>query len=196
MIRSVVCLFLVCATTQWQTNYNWVTYQFNEKLNRQEIRLDGNLPMKAGSLFAFHSAIAKVKPGVPVILFLNSGGGSNGVFKWAIDDLRQAAAGAQIITYVDGSSRCSSACVGIYMAGDIRKASPTAKFGFHAARDAVSNELLAEDISAETVREWNVSEPFVETLRAKGVFRTREMTFLTGAELLKIGLVNEVTESP
>lgn len=64
-------------------------------------------------------------------LDLNSGGGAIREGGEVIAELDKIKATHELITNVTAGERCMSMCVPIYMEGDIRRASPKARFMFH-----------------------------------------------------------------
>lgn len=113
----------------------YISYQLLD--NVQEIRLEGTVfSSLVEDLTGFKKVQKLLRRGVDIKLSLYSHGGFQVLYNEFASSLKNACgypSDCRITTYVSSASTCESACIPLFMVGDIRKAGESASFGFHQA---------------------------------------------------------------
>lgn len=89
----------------------------------------------------------------------------------------------QITTIVNPEENCFSACLNLFMIGDIRLAGIESKFGFHAENHPFFG-ILEEKTISDLLR-GGVNPEWLKALADHGTFATRELTYFSGADLFE-----------
>jgi hypothetical protein len=113
-----------------------ISYELKDDV--QEIRLDGTVfSSVVEDLTGFKKVQKLLRKGVDVKLILYSHGGLQSLYNDLSESIRNACnsrySSCRVTTYVSSASTCESACIPLFMVGDLRKAGRQATFGFHQA---------------------------------------------------------------
>jgi hypothetical protein len=99
----------------------------------------------------------------------------------------------KITTEVEMFRTCASACIPLFMVGDIRRAAERSEWGFHQA--ALPGGLVMIPLMSEYVlRQKGVSAGWLE--KNKKMFRTLKVTWLSPLELGGSNIVTQLTPHP
>ncbi len=185
----------------WQTNLNTVSYSFEENPRHQTIWFQGLFTFETNVLSGWTEAIKQLRPNTKILLVLKSGGGNLFVLNYMKELLDEACPDCELVTYIPYKGECSSACVSVFLWGDIRTMNKKSYLGFHSIynigkEDVGSNTGMAilEDLPqkgdqgsvAETTKElssWGVPNSLLSYLDNNGSFETLEMDLLAQDEL-------------
>lgn len=198
--RNIIVLFLISlsAATTYADQYLWdntilsdYTVLLQNYGDRQILTIDGNVDGFYGSLSAYSKALSLIPDGKDIIVQLNSGGGALDNFASMIKLLRRQNPRSKFIAYVPDGAECTSACINFFLEADVRLSAPNARFGFHSASHSDTGQLL-KGVAERRLKKSGINEEFLEFLKQKGVFSTRKVTYFTGQELLKHGIVDGV----
>lgn len=150
------------------------------------IRITGALAYPMAS--ELDEKIAALPPKVPLMLHLNSGGGSLREGLKMIGSLRNFKKERQLITLVRNGEVCGSMCVPLYVQGDRRLAGEVAAFMFHGATPNgytnIPDQKKSRDLTNMFV-DAGVSTEWIESLWAKKVFSVPGEFWISGLELVE-----------
>lgn len=131
--------------------------------------------------------LTKLQPGQPLLVRLNSPGGSNNEGTRIVEALRkERAAGRHVHASVENGEICASMCVPIFMQGERRYAGEGSLFMFHGAtRPAYSNvpNFYKTEEVLELFLQAGMSKAWLDTLRKQGVFTLPGAYWISGIEL-------------
>ncbi len=170
-------------------HYN-ITYSL--KASVQTIYLEGNiLSDLVEDLRGFKHVGEILKPGINVELILQSGGG----FQLEMDKLSQAIKKAcdskttecRVTTRV--FDMCASACIPLFMVGDLREASSSAHFGFHQAAVA-PGFLRIPGVAQGSLKEKGVNRDWLKENRQ--MFSSLQVTWLLPSEMQGSDIVTKI----
>lgn len=161
------------------------------KNNVQEVRLEGELYSGVvENLDGLMKVQELLQPGVDIKLILNSGGGYQKLFNELSSFLKSACYGGCKITTIN-SSMCASACVPLFMAGDVRKANKYSMFGFHQSA-VVPGFFKINGKMERDLLNSGVDSFWLE--KNKHLFKTLEMTWLMAYQLEESNIVTRITD--
>lgn len=130
---------------------------------------------------------------------MNSGGGFAETVSTFADGLKSTCnssldTSCMIETYVLPSAECDSACLALFMIGDIRNASQSALFGFHnAAYDMrVIKIPAARKHINQYYHKYGFSEEWLE--KNKALFQSLKVTYWTSEQLKESGISLGIAE--
>ena len=142
--------------------------------------------------------LLQVKPAMAagsIVLELDSPGGEMAPARIMADLLGHLSErGMAVHTDIGPGSRCLSACVLIYAAGEVRTAAATASIGLHGVRDGRSGEVdgAAGRRLAGYLGSRGVAKGWLSRLEDDGVFDRLTMTAFTGNDLVTTGLAHSI----
>lgn len=186
-----------------ETIGHWYDYSKSVTLRRtpggdNEILINGNFGLKAGTMTPFNEAIARLPKDKSFSVVLNSMGGSRYVFEEMGKKLREKciqenSSGricktCEIRTHVESGSYCGSACVGLYSVGTQKTYGQFALFGFHSAANIVDGKLSDEQETQNILSGWGFRPAWLQEESIKGTLRRSEMTYYGGQALHNSGL--------
>jgi len=134
-------------------------------------------------------ALANLTKPIPILLKLNSGGGSRNEGLLVIELLEaEIAKGRTIHTSVENGEMCGSMCVPIFMVGKKRYGGEGALFMFHGASKAFTTNVPSVIPTEEMLLGFGkagVSKEWIEARRAEGVFSKPGAYWISGRELFE-----------
>ena len=171
----------------------FITY--NLKKDLQEIQLHGALLSGiVEDLEGLKNIKKLLRNNVDIRLILNSSGGYQKLYTQLATSLKNACnsreTGCEITTFVSSKSRCSSACIPLFMAGDVRMASQSSIFGFHQAA-IIPGALKIKGKAEKDLLESGVDSVWLRM--NSHLFQTLEMTYLNPTVMNGSNIVTKIT---
>ncbi len=169
-----------------------ISYQLYERY--QEVNLGGEvLSGLVENLEGLKQVKKLLRPNVDIKLVLNSGGGYNVQFNRFFRALKRSCdsgtSNCRITSIVYSHNKCASACVPLFMVGDVRRAGRDARFGLHSAAVVpgavripwmAQNELIRKGVDADWVS------------RHQSFFDSLRMTWLAPHQLRGSNIVMDI----
>ncbi len=171
------------------TRYS-ITHQ--DKGSFQEISLRGViLSGFVEDLDGLKAVQKKLIPDLPIRLVLHSGGGFQMRFNQLARSLRKACPKerCEITTVVE--SMCASACIPLFMVGDVREASRYASFGFHQAA-VVPGAVMIPRMAQRDLRRAGVDETWLQ--ENDSMFQSLDITWRRPRQLHGSNIVTREIE--
>lgn len=188
--RLIIVGMLLLGSSSAFANYQFsgknYSLSYRETSDEQIITLRGQiLSGIVEDLTGLNQVRKMIKPGKNILLKLNSGGGFQVKFNQLSKAIKKACypngeetKQCQITTEV--TSMCASACIPLFMVGDIRQAGRYANFGFHQAA-VVPGALKLPGLAQRDLRKNGVND---EWLKANAqLFAGLDITWLRPEEL-------------
>lgn len=188
--RLIIVGMLLLGSSSAFANYQFsgknYSLSYRETSDEQIITLSGQiLSGIVEDLTGLNQVRKMIKPGKNILLKLNSGGGFQVKFNQLSKAIKKAcypngeeSKQCQITTEV--TSMCASACIPLFMVGDIRQAGRYANFGFHQAA-VVPGALRLPGMAQRDLRKNGVND---EWLKANAqLFAGLDITWLRPEEL-------------
>jgi ATP-dependent protease ClpP protease subunit len=197
-----VLFFLTLMTFHFSFGYilvpGKVEYQDTTEDNKAYvvIRISGTIsyPM-SGEVASF---LAKLPARVPLMLHLNSQGGSVQEGRKIIALLQAEKAQRQVWTLVRNGETCGSMCVPLFMQGSRRLSAETAAFMFHGATTGYTNvpEAAKTQEIIEIMTDAGASKAWFEELKKTGVFTLPGEYWISAKSLVDEGsqVITELTQ--
>lgn len=166
-----------------------------------QMDLNGNVAREKGyeTLENFLKSLDQIPSTANLTLNLNSGGGYMNWYSKMSHALRNRCAyplSCMNKTHLRSGAKCASACVQLFMAGDIRTAEPDTKFGFHARSYVKKGEKQLVDGMQGSLISWGIRSDWVKALEERGVFKTFESTDLSPDQLEGAGILTSARDFP
>ena len=186
LIISLLLLGSVSAFADYNFSGKNYSLTYKETQNEQIISLRGQiLSGIVEDLTGLNDVKKMIKPGKDILLKLNSGGGFQVKFNQLSKAIKKAcypngeeSKQCEITTEV--TTMCASACIPLFMVGDIRQAGRYANFGFHQAA-VIPGALRIPGMAQRDLRKNGVND---EWLKANAhLFATLQITWLRPGEL-------------
>lgn len=179
LLGLVASLSASAADYQFSSKYHTISY--SETRDQQVIFLRGNILSGIVDDLSGLKAVRKlIKPGKDIVLNLNSGGGFQVKFNQLSKSIKEAcypngpeSKRCEVTTRV--TSICASACIPLFMVGDVREAGRYASFGFHQAA-AIPGALKIPGMAQRDLRKNGVNEAWLEA--NSFMFDSLDMTWL------------------
>ena len=196
-IRSwLVASLLIMGTTQAFANYQFrgvnYTLSYTETTDEQIISLRGQiLSGIVEDLTGLNEVRKMIKPGKDILLKLNSGGGFQIKFNQLSKAIKKAcypsgeeSKQCEITTEV--KTMCASACIPLFMVGDIRQAARFASFGFHQAA-VIPGALRIPGMAQRDLRNNGVNADWLKDNAQ--MFASLNMTWLRPEQMIGSDIV-------
>lgn len=141
--------------------------------------------------------LAQMKPSQPLVVKLNSQGGSNEQGKAMIALIQEEIRKGRIVsTSVVNGDKCGSMCVPVYMQGKFRYAGEGTLFMFHGSTRPNFSNIPVESETEEVIRiliKAGISGDWIKARRAEGVFTLPGAYWISGRELFDVN-ANVITK--
>ncbi len=202
------------STYQFTGNYYTISYELVEGL--QIVRLNGNiLSSLVEDLRGFNRVKELIREGIDVRLELHSGGGFQAIVDTLFTRIKEACYDAKyervggagprgtgvqrrfvgwenkkctITSLVESDAYCASACIPLFMVGDIRQAGRTAAFGFHQG-SVIPGALMIPFMAEGDLKKRGVNEEWLQARQE--MFQSLEFTWLFPHEMLGSDIVTD-----
>ncbi len=180
------------------TNYTFrgTHYQIGYQLRQgyQEVTLGGSvLSGVVENLEGVKEVRKLLRPGVDIRLVLNSGGGYivqfNRLFRALKRNCDSATTNCRITAIVPSYNHCASACVPLFMVGDVRRAGRYARFGLHSA-SVVPGAVRIPRMAQQDLITKGVDADWLQA--NKRFFDSLELTWLAPHQLGGSNIVTEI----
>jgi len=172
----------------------FVTYELKKGL--QEVQLHGSLLSGiVEDLEGFKEVQKLLRKNVDVRLIVNSPGGYQKLYTELAQSIKNACnsrdTGCEITTFVSSKSRCASACIPLFMVGDVRLASQYSSFGFHQSA-VIPGALKIKGKAEKDLLKSGVDRVWLRM--NSHMFQTLEVTYLNPTIMNGSNIVTRITD--
>lgn len=205
MLKSFLVIVFITASLSvkaktWTYQQSRYEAKVSHSQNSQTMRIKGSLlSSKEENSEAFLRFLQKrFSPGKNTKLILDVFGGDLAFVNKIYDVVRGICDGKKsrsclIETEVEMFRTCASACIPLFMVGDIRKAAERSNWGFHQAA-TLGGYLIIPFMAEYVLRDKGVHPQWLED--HKSMFRTLKMTWLTPHDLHGSDILTHIISHP
>jgi hypothetical protein len=204
-MKTLFTLFIfVLAGQAFAHNFTFTQKRFSVAYTRsaqkQTLRMKGAIIISEGESQKNLLRVLDehVEQGLDTHIVLDVFGGDIAVVNKVYDVLRgkchdRGYASCEITTEVEMFRYCASACVPLFMVGDVRRAAERSNWGFHQAA-LVEGFVMIPFMSEYVLRQKGVNAAWLK--QKKSMFSTLEITWLQPLEMQGSGIMTEIVRHP